>query len=292
MYFAINQYIKILRVPNNGNFPFCTCVLVDDGVRALLDSSCGSELAGQLRSQGLEVLINTHMHLDHTLNTGELGPVQIWCHGLDAPGIRSIEIYQEMYGFDMFDGRQLGRALVKHFALQPRAVSRELKDGELLDFGHVRLRVVHTPGHTPGHCAFHDEENDMLFSADIDLGPAGPFYAHRCSNIDDYLESIQKCIDLNPGVVVAGHNGVVKGDLKARFLAYRDKILRREEKILFSLQVPRSLEELAEEHNFLIPRLDFGSFQQYFNKHGVLKHLERLGKMGLIASDQGRFFRT
>ncbi|MEQ8174020.1 MAG: MBL fold metallo-hydrolase [Syntrophomonadaceae bacterium] len=292
MFDSINRYIKVLKVPGNGNFPYCTCVLFDDEMKVLMDSSCGSDLAARLKAHGLDVLLHTHMHLDHTGNTGELGPVQLWCHGLDAPGIRSVQTYLDMYGFHMFEGEELGRKLAEHFGLQSRTVDREIIDEELLDFGHIKLRVIHTPGHTPGHCSFYDEENDILFSADIDLGPLGPFYAHLCSDIDDLLGSIQRCMDLKPAMVIAGHNGLVKGDLNARFLSYRDKVLTREEKIYQSIKAPRSLDDLADEHNFLIPRLEFAYYQKYFNKHGVLKHLERLIKMGRLASEDGLYYRS
>ncbi len=292
MFDPVTKYIKLVRVPNQGNFPYCTCVLFDDGERVLMDSSCSQEVAEKLRRYGVDILINTHFHLDHTLDTGRLGPVRIWCHELDAPAIRSVQTYQDMYGFSLFAGEELGRMLVEHFALQPRPVHRELKDGELLDFGHVRLRVMHTPGHTPGHCSFLDEESGILFSADIELSPLGPWYAHLCSDIDDYLQSIQKCMDLRPSMIIAGHNGIVEGDLPAKFLAYRDRILRKEEKILASLDNPATLEELSTRHSFLSPKLDFGPYKPYFNKHGVYKHLQRLIKLGMVKQQDDYYYRV
>lgn len=291
MFTPINHYIKLLNVPNHGNFPYCTCVMVDDDVRVLIDSSCGSETAAYLRQKGLDVLINTHFHLDHTLNTGDLGPVEIWCHELDAPGIRSVQSYQDLYGFDLFGGQELGNRLVEHFHLQPRAVERELQDRDILDFGHVQLRVIHTPGHTPGHCCLFDEYNSLLFSADIELSGFGIWYAHQCSDLDDYLHSIDKCMELKPERIISGHNGVVEGDLNALFLAYRDKILRKEDRILRSMNAPATLEALAEQHTFPCPPLPFGPYAKYFNLHGVYKHLQRLIKHGRVHREGDLYFR-
>ncbi len=289
---SINRYIKTLDVPNNGNFPYCTCTLIDDQVRVLIDGSCGSQLAAELRQQGLDVLILTHFHLDHTLNVKEVQAGQIWSHKLDADAIESVEVYQDMYGFNLFDGKQLGRLLVEAFQLEANQVNRYLSDREILDFGHVRLRVIHIPGHTPGQIALFDEETAILFSADIDLSPIGPWYGHLCSDLDDFLESIKKCMDLHPRLIIGGHTGVLEGDLDAKFIAYRDKILKKEEKILQSLESPKSIEDLAARHSFLCPKLTFASYQEYFNKHGVNKHLERLIKLGEVRKEDDLYFRV
>jgi glyoxylase-like metal-dependent hydrolase (beta-lactamase superfamily II) len=284
--------VKLLNVPNNGNFPYCNCVFIDDQVHAAIDSNCGPELAVKLCQQGIDVLIFTHFHLDHTLYARQLKPGQIWCHELDAAAVESVKIYQEMYGFHLFGGEQLGRRLVEAFNLETNKVNRRLKDGEILDFGHVRLRVIHTPGHTPGHTSFFEESTGILFSADIDLSPWGPFYAHLCSDLDDYLESINRCKELQPRLVIGGHNGIVDEDLEVKFLAYRDRILKKEEKILQSLGEPKTLEDLAAQHSFPSPKINFGSYHNYFNKHGVFRHLERLIKMGWVAQDGDLYYRV
>ncbi len=41
-----------------------------------------------------------------------------------------------------------------------------LSDGQELDFGFCRLRVIHTPGHSPGSVCFYDEQHHLLFSGD------------------------------------------------------------------------------------------------------------------------------
>ncbi len=291
MFIPINRYIKLLKVPNDGNFPYCTCVFIEDDIRVLIDSGCGSKLASELRQYGLDILINTHFHSDHTLNTGQLGPVEIWCHELDVPGLRSLDGYLDLYGFHLFQGQALGQLLAEHFSFTSREVQRELKDGEMLDFGHIQLRVIHTPGHTPGHCCFFDEYNEILFSADIELGPLGIWYSHLCSDLDQFIQSIEKCMELKPRQVISGHSGVVEGDLNTLFLSCRDRILRKEDKILKSMSAPITIEALAEQHSFSCPKLEFGPYVKYFDKHGVYKHLERLIKHRRVDREGDLYFR-
>ena len=45
-------------------------------------------------------------------------------------------------------------------------VKEYLTDGQELTFGHLRLRVLHTPGHTPGGLCFYFPDQKVLFSGD------------------------------------------------------------------------------------------------------------------------------
>lgn len=42
----------------------------------------------------------------------------------------------------------------------------ELRDGEIIDLGEHRLRVIDTPGHTSGSISLYDEVTKSLFSGD------------------------------------------------------------------------------------------------------------------------------
>jgi glyoxylase-like metal-dependent hydrolase (beta-lactamase superfamily II) len=48
-------------------------------------------------------------------------------------------------------------------------VAGTFKDGDVLDTGSAKLRVLHTPGHSPGSCCFLTEDG-VLFSGDTLLG--------------------------------------------------------------------------------------------------------------------------
>lgn len=42
-----------------------------------------------------------------------------------------------------------------------------LRDGDVIDLGGRKIKVIHTPGHSPGHCCFLDTERGYLFSGDL-----------------------------------------------------------------------------------------------------------------------------
>ena len=44
---------------------------------------------------------------------------------------------------------------------------RWLVEGDTVQFGAVKLRVLHCPGHTPGHVAFFETESRFLIGGDL-----------------------------------------------------------------------------------------------------------------------------
>ncbi|MEN6460559.1 MAG: MBL fold metallo-hydrolase [Syntrophomonas sp.] len=255
---------------------------IDDDIKAVIDSSCGDENLGYLFEHPPEVILNSHFHEDHILNNHLFPRAQVWLHAQDAPAARSLEVFQEFYGFQQFDGRQLGRKFIKSVDLQASPVHREITDGEILDFGSVHLQVVHLPGHTPGHCGFYEEKSGLLFSGDIDLSGFGPWYAHLCSDLDYFMKSIQKCIEINPRLIVSSHKGIIREDIVTRLKKYHEIIFTKEQQVLNALQQPANIEQLASRQIFYGPHVKLGPFMFWMEKMAVYKHLERLIKLNQI----------
>jgi glyoxylase-like metal-dependent hydrolase (beta-lactamase superfamily II) len=286
----ITERIKFVEAPNKAKFPYCHCLLIEDDKRVLIDTSFGPEHLQDLIKTPIDIIVNTHFHEDHILNNYHFPEAAVWMHPLDAPGSRSLDTFLEYYGFADFGGEKLGQEFIDSIDLHASPVHHEFVDGEILDFGHVQLRVVHTPGHTPGHCAFYQEKTGLLFSADIDLSGFGPWYAHRCSNIDDFIVSIQKCIALDPQIIVSSHKGIITDDIPARLQKYVEVIYRKEDEIIDALQVPQTVAQLADRQiiygadNSLTPLL------LWFEKMAVAQHLQRLIKHNEAEQSEGIFY--
>jgi hydroxyacylglutathione hydrolase len=71
--------------------------------------------------------------------------------------------------------RKVKEALGKRAAIHKldwvSGFDEEIQDGQMIEFGHDKLGVIHTPGHTPGSCCF--LVKDLLISGDT-LFPNGP----------------------------------------------------------------------------------------------------------------------
>ncbi len=106
------------------------------------------------------------------------------------------------------------------YALQPAPATTLVDDGDVIDLGDRALEVLHLPGHTPGSAALFDRTTGTLFSGDmvydgtlLDELPE--------SNIDDYVVSVRRLLDLPVNVVHAGHEPSFDGArLRALCLAY------------------------------------------------------------------------
>ena len=92
-----------------------------------------------------------------------------------------------------------------------------LKDGDVLNFGTLSLRVLHTPGHSPGSiCLFTSRH---LFSGDT-LFPGGPGHTRNSEAFKQIIESIAQKLFVLPDdtCVYPGHgNDTILGQAKQEF---------------------------------------------------------------------------
>jgi len=283
MIIPLTKKISMLEAPNRSKYPYCNCLYINDERKAVIDNSCGKENLDYLLSQNIEVVINSHFHEDHIVNNPCFPEAEVWAHRLDAPAIRSLEVFQDYYGFSDLEQKQMALGFIEAIGLQESKVHREYEDGDIFDFGTVRFRVILTAGHTPGHCCFYEEKEGLLFSADIDLSKFGPWYGHNCSNLDDFIVSIKKCMEIKPSIIVSSHNKIIKDNIPAAFQKYLEVIFHKEEIVRNCLQRPSTLEELAEKQIFYGDRTSLDHpFFKLSEKMAIHQHLLRLLRMNEI----------
>jgi glyoxylase-like metal-dependent hydrolase (beta-lactamase superfamily II) len=158
------QPLEILHF-TYGPFAENTYVVVGpSGRRAMVvDPGLGSEpIAETLSDRGLsvEMIVNTHGHLDHVAcnaffkrTTG--APIAI--HAADRPFLVGLRVQASMYGLTVEDS--------------PPA-DRELVEGVALEFDGATFDVIHTPGHTPGGVCLR-REGQMLVGDTLFAGSVG-----------------------------------------------------------------------------------------------------------------------
>lgn len=127
------------------------CIVIDAADDAQLISD---EILRQ--NLNLKSIVATHGHYDHNLAAAELQM------NFDVPYL----IHQD----DEFLIKELAdRAsywLKRKVQLNPPKISRFLKEGGVIEFGQVKLTVIHTPGHTPGSCCLVNTDEGMIFTGD------------------------------------------------------------------------------------------------------------------------------
>ncbi len=250
--------VTFVEGERRGRFPYGD-VLVLEGreARVLVDTGAGEEvLAGVLDRGPVDVVINTHYHIDHVrgnvLAASRSPGAAFWCPEGEKEPLTSWEGFLRFTGFDdpgLDDARRFRSGL----GWAPTPVVRELVDGEVLDFGGLRATVLRLSGHTPGHTGLWFEERQVLFTADIDMSSFGPWYGDVFSSIDDYLASLERLERLaagtsGPRVVLTSHRRPLTVEsFRARLPAFRARFEEREERILSMLAGvgPLTLEDLA-----------------------------------------------
>jgi glyoxylase-like metal-dependent hydrolase (beta-lactamase superfamily II) len=152
---------KIAVGPSNNNAYLLRCTTTGDTL--LIDAAAESDRLLAERGDGLLVtVVTTHQHADHwqalEAVVGVTGP-EVIAHVLDAPGL-------------------------------PIPMTQTVQDGDVLEFGTQRLKVIHLKGHTPGSIALlydADPATPHLFTGDS-LFPGGVGNTHK--NAADFASLI------------------------------------------------------------------------------------------------------
>jgi glyoxylase-like metal-dependent hydrolase (beta-lactamase superfamily II)/rhodanese-related sulfurtransferase len=169
----------------------CASYLVGDaeaGVAVVVDPSFRIEQyleAAAAADVRIERVLETHTHADHLSGHGRLALE----HGV-PPAI--------------------------HPLAEPEYPFEPLADGQVLEVGATRIRVLHTPGHRPEHCAFVVDDRIALTGDSMFVGDAArPDLAIDArEGAEDLFRSLAKLTALGDGVEV--YPGHVAGSLCGR----------------------------------------------------------------------------
>jgi glyoxylase-like metal-dependent hydrolase (beta-lactamase superfamily II) len=163
-------------------------------------------------------------------------------------------------------------------AFRSQEGEQRLRDGQAVDGGGVRLRVIHAPGHTPDHVVLHDPESGALFTGDAVLGRGTSVISPPEGDMVAYLRSLTAMRRLDPRIIYPGHGPAVWA-ARAKIDEYIEHRAVRERQVLAALEAgPRTPAEL-------VP----GIYEGYPEEvHGaaagsVLAHLIKLEREGSVA---------
>ena len=261
-------------------------MLIDDRNRAVIDASSDGDKLNQFKEQGpVDYLITSHAHEDH-LSFNYLFPQSKFCvHPLDAPHFENVESLINSYGDAPEEEKEKWRKFLEndcHYT--PRRADLLLNDGMVMDFGEVRMKVIHTPGHTWGHCAFYFIEQRILFTADLDLTKAGPYYGDRTSDIDETIRSLERLKAFEVETFLTAHGkGVLEGDPEY-INHYLEVIFLREEKLIHLLSKgPKTLDQIVQQGIIYGNKSPIGPWDLALSERTmILKHLARLGSINRV----------
>lgn len=281
---SINENIK--AVFTEEGFTSGNCVYVKDDVRLLIDTGAGSIL-NQIDLSSIDLLVNTHHHLDHVKGNDFCTSAMIAMHEKDIESMSFPEKISATWGWDRLMDEDLYKCAGIFGGLHERLnqkwrIDETISDGQILNCGKTSVRVLHTPGHTAGHCSFHFLEENLVFLGDLCMTAVGPWYGDENSDIEDFIVSINRIIDIKPSKVITGHRQcILHENIKSELESYRDRIFKREKRIIeFLKKNTASINEIASQK--LIYREHPTVFVLFWEKSMVKKHLELCMRKGLV----------
>lgn len=269
----------------NAGYGGSNCLYVD-GERRVLVETGGEEGLSEIDPEGVDLIINTHRHIDHVKGNGLFPNARVCVHPDERAAMGDVDLVAASGGWPrLMDGGF--QDYMDEFPVDPdllyaeRPVHGTLTDGEVIDCGRTRMEVLHTPGHTAGHCSLFFPEEELLFAGDICLTAVGPNYADPDADIGKLMDSIDRIAALKPKALVSSHSKQVFNGNSAEVLSeFRGRILRREERVLSAIR-----EQPADIHALAARRLIYPRhptrFVVFWEKSMIEKHLLRLEKGGL-----------
>jgi glyoxylase-like metal-dependent hydrolase (beta-lactamase superfamily II) len=274
----------VLFGEGGGRYPHGNSLLVVGSEEtAIIDPSLGV-IPRVGRLPRVDRVLNSHCHEDHIAGNHLFPDVPWHLHFLDLPGIRSLDGLMAIYGLPAPLERSFRSAVCERFHFMPRPDPVALSDGEVLELGRCRVRVLHAPGHTRGHCFFHIEPDDVLFLGDVELSRFGPYYGDAWSSLEDFEATLRAAKAMRARFYATFHHVGVLED-RDRFLerlgAFSAVIETRERRLLEFLQQPHSLQEIAQ-HRFVYRPQDQVPLAEAVERRSMGQHLARLARQGRV----------
>ncbi len=227
--------LKIIQIPLlSDNYSY---LIIDKATKtsACVDPADSEGVIKVLKNYdiGLDYILNTHHHNDHTGGNLELK-------------------------------KKYGCKIIGCYADQHRipGIDIKLNDKETFNIGHSSLIVIETPGHTVGHICFYFRDQHILFSGDtlFSLGCGRLFEG----SFEEMTESILKIRSLPKETkIYCGHEYTESNASFANYLDKRDFLLKKkiiEIKDKRSKSIP-TVPFLLEEEMKLNPFLKFDNIE-------------------------------
>lgn len=170
-------------------------------------------------------------------------------------------------------------------------VDRFIEDGDVIELSEAsagltwRLRAIWTPGHARGHLSFYEERTGSLLTGDCVVGFGTVVIAPPEGNMNDYLASLRRYLELPRLTALMPGHGPVIADARGRIEEYIAHRRDREEQIVGAMQAGASA----------IPQIvksvytDVPEDMHQLAELSVLAHLEKLEGEGRVTRAANEF---
>ena len=251
-------------------------------------------------------IINTHLHVDHTgldhwfigeqghIYIGEIDYAAMLRHyrgeGYKRGDRDRREGADQTLFLDMLNKGPEGDKRRKLIFDDSKFVG--LKDGDVIDTGICKLKMVLVPGHTPGNTMYYIEDKKIMFTGDhilFDISPNITFWPGMEGALDEYLKSLEYSKQFDVELALPGHRK--PGDYYRRI----DRLLLHHQHRLDQIvgiignEPGLNAYEIARKMHWKIHLDKDGNFppaQMWFAAGECMSHLDKLVKDGKVVRRQ------
>lgn len=233
----ISKHVHQLNItPPDFDLTICSYLICIDGKSILIESGPAAsikileKLVSEICGEKLELVIPTHIHLDHGGAMGHLLLRFPGSIGLVHPAAYKHLINPEnLWSASISYMPEMMEKCQKPIAIDGHRL-RVSRDGMTIQFKHLEIVILHTPGHASHHQSIYLPGENLMFIGDA----AGIYIAEQNIfipttfppiRLDLYIRSIEYMSYFNPKILCYTHHGAASNGAKLLY-NYRNMILK------------------------------------------------------------------
>lgn len=297
---APNIWLVAPKVPR---YPYGNCLYVDDELPTVIDMGAGGNAFADVPKDIVKLGLISHFHFDHVHCDTLFPNIELRAGIEEMPTYLDEAEYTRFHGYDLWEElmhipRELYGNVVgipEDIPVRPGfrriPIQKTFMDQEDIVIGRTPIKAIHLPGHSAGHYGFLLEEENILFSADIDLVASGPWYNSNSGDVGDLIASVQKIKEIGPRILVPSHRRVQTENIPENLDKYIQVVLNRENRIFELLAEPMTIDQLAE-YRLMYPNRQ-NIYEHFWEKMTIRNHLKHLIRNGIVVEiEKGLFGRV
>jgi glyoxylase-like metal-dependent hydrolase (beta-lactamase superfamily II) len=286
--------LYLIEGDNNARFPFCNAFLITGSETVIIDTGIGVQKLKEIdREKRIDRVIISHSHPDHIAGSSVLQDRHLLLPEETGEDVHDLLMLGTRFTGSFEEGKKWAAFVRSVLSIEPlKEPDGRYGNGDMLDFGSVRLEAIHVPGHLNDHYCFFDHESKTLLSTDIDFSSFGPWYGNPECAIEPFIEGIRKVMTFPYDQVCSSHKPPIKGETaKDAFDEFLNMFDRHRQQILDLCNSPVTLDQMAAISPFYSNKLKGTIVQDVFEKNMIQKNLDLLVRDGLVVNEDGFFKR-
>ncbi|MFM1655317.1 MBL fold metallo-hydrolase [Brevibacillus sp. B_LB10_24] len=288
--------VEVIEGERGSRIPYSATLLIHGRDHsALIDCGAGHAALEAIRqAHAVKQIFLTHYHIDHTWGAYLFPEAEKQINPYDLGKVASLTELAKANGVYAVLGEEGAKAWVKKQEQSAQGGVASWKNclglihssyhfDQVMELAGEKVVMIHAPGHCEGFCCPYFPDYGILLVGDIDLTSFGPWYCNADSQIDLFIQSAKKTLEVEAKYYITSHQkGVVtKEEYTKRLEDYLGIIEKRDEKIKRAIKAGCSPKQLVYQDVFYYKKNHLESRQYMpFEQIGLAKHLKRLIHQG------------